>query len=375
MTTLRVIIDDMLQATPGGSSHYTEELARALIATAPRGCVVEAFVASSSEESYTAIADRLPGLARLHKSALARRELTAAWQHGFTRLPGKGMVHAPSLFAPLAKHDRLNEGEQIAVTIHDTLAWTNPEALSARTVSWHKSMAKRAQKYADAIVTPSHAVAGQLAELFDLGDRIRVVSGAASTSLVPPVDADDRADQLGLPERYVLAIGTAEPRRGIDQLLAGLAGIDDEVPLVLVGPAADDAALVQALQTAGVREGRVMALGALSSPDLAVVVERATVFAYPNIEEGFGMPMLEAFALGTPVVHSDVPALVELAADAGIVVAQGDEGYPERLAEAITSVLDDRDLAKRLAYTGSDRAQLFSWRSAAEKIWQLHADL
>ena len=376
MTTLRVIIDEMLATTPGSVGRYTEELVRELIATAPRGCYVEAVVAASPEPEYALIQERLPGLAALHKSTLARRELQAAWQHGFTRLPGKGMVHATSLLAPLARHDRLHDGDQIAVTVHDVVAWTRPDALSSRVVSWNKAMLKRAQRYADAIVVPSHAVAGQLSEIIDLGDRVRVISGAASTALDVPDDADERADRLGLPERYILAIGGLEPRKGIDQLVAGLPRVHGDIPLLIVGPSDDDAALGSAAADAGLDRTRVQGLGTLRDEDLAVAMDRAAVFAYPNLEEGFGMPVLEAFTLGTPVVHSDAPALMELAVDAGVVVERGDDsGYPERLAEGINSVLDDPGLAERLAYSGSDRAKAFSWRSSAEKVWQLHADL
>ncbi|MBU1587283.1 MAG: glycosyltransferase family 4 protein [Actinobacteria bacterium] len=374
MTTLRVIMDEMLASTPGSVGRYTEELVRELIATAPRGCYVEAVVAASTEADYARIEERLPGLRALHKSALARRELQAAWQHGFTRLPGKGMVHATSLLAPLARHDRLNDGDQIAVTVHDTVAWSRPDSLSPRTVSWNKAMLKRAQRYADAIVVPSHAVADQLGEIIDLGDRVRVISGAASTALDVPDDADERAERLGLPDSYVLAIGGLEPRKGIDQLVAAMPGID--VPLLIVGPVSDDADLAAAIAAAGLEPDRVRGVGTLSDADLAVAVDRAAVFAYPNLEEGFGMPVLEAFALGTPVVHSDAPALLELAVDAGVVVERGDDaGYAERLAAGINSVLTDPDLAERLAYSGSDRAKAFSWRSSAEKVWQLHADL
>ena len=157
----------------------------------------------------------------------------------------------------------------------------------------------------------------------------------------------------------------------IDQLVAGMDRVHD-VPLLIVGPHPDD----EALTAAGLDPSRVRGLGTLTDADLAVALDRATVFAYPNLEEGFGMPVLEAFTLGTPVVHSDAPALLELAVDAGISVERGnDDGYPERLAEGINSILDDDALAERLAYAGSDRAKAFSWRSSAEKVWQLHADL
>lgn len=375
MTTLRVIIDDMLAPLPGGHSRYTEELARALIVGAPRGCAVEAFVAASPEPDYARIAERLPGLTALHKSALARRELQAAWQHGFTRLPGGGMWHAPSLFAPLGKHDRLNEGEQIAVTIHDTIAWSHPDSLTPRTVAWHKAMVKRAQRYADAIVVPSHTVADQLRDIADLGDRVRVIAGAPSSALRIPADADERAAALDLPERYVLAMGGIEPRRGIDELIRAMGRVADDVPLVLVGHGSSAEEIAGAARDAGLGDGRVIGLGTLPDADLAVALARATVFAYPNLEEGFGMPMLEAFAQGTPVVHSDAPALLELAADAGIAVERDGDGYADRLADAITRVLDDATLAEQLHYLGIDRAKAFTWRGAAEQVWALHADL
>jgi glycosyltransferase involved in cell wall biosynthesis len=375
MTTLRVIVDEMLASAPGSVGRYTEELTRELIATAPRGCYVEAVVAASTEAEYATIEQRLPGLRALHKSSLARRELRAAWQHGFTRLPGKGMVHATSLLAPLARHDRLNSGDQIAVTVHDTVAWSHPDSLSPRSVAWHKAMLKRAQRHADAIVVPSHAVAAQLSEIADFGNRVRVIGGAASTTLDVPVDAEERAARLTLPDDYVLAIGGLEPRKGIDQLVAAMSRVHD-VQLLVVGPDPDDVALASAAASAGLDLARVRGLGTLSDGDLAVALDRASVFAYPNLEEGFGMPVLEAFSLGTPVVHSDAPALLELAVDAGVIVERGDdEGYAERFADGINSVLDDPALAERLAYSGSDRAKAFSWRGAAEKVWQLHADL
>ena len=378
MTTLRVIIDEMLSPTAGGAGRYTEELTRELIASAPRGCYVEGFVSASPESEYEIIERRLPGLDALHKSSLARRELRSAWQHGFTRIPGNGMVHATSLLAPLARHDRINDGEQVAVTFHDALAWTHPDSLTPRTVSWHKAMAKRAERYADAVVAPSHAVADQLADLLDLGDRIRVISGAASTRLRTGDDADERGSRLGLPHRYVLAIGGFETRRGIDQLVRAMKHIDDDVQLLLIGPHGDDPEMASVVREAGLRADRIRGFGPVSDEDLAVMLSRASVFAYPNLEEGFGMPVLEAFAFGTPVVHSDAPALLELSADAGLAVERGDSedtGYPERLGAAISGVLADSQLADRLRYSGQDRARVYSWRNSAEKVWQLHADL
>ena len=379
MTTLRVIVDQILAPVPGGIGRYTEELTRELIATAPPGCIVEGVVANSPESDYARVNELLPGLAQLHKSALARREMAAAWQHGFTRIPGSGMLHATSLLAPLSKHDRLhNQGSQVAVTIHDVVPWSHPETLTPRGVTWHKALANRAFKYADAVVVPTHAVAGQLAEIFDFGERVRVIEGAVSPRLAVPADHHDRARRMELPDRYILSVGTLEPRKGLEPLIRSLAHPDStDLPLLVVGPGGwgnVDVASVAA--DAGLPEGRVRVLGYLDNDDLSVVLDRATVFAFPSLAEGFGLPVLEAFSFGTPVVHSDDEAVLEVSAGAGLAVERADaEGYPERLARAIRSVVDDEELASRMGTEGRDRAGLFSWRTSAEKTWQLHADL
>ena len=379
MTTLRVIVDQIVAPSPGGIGRYTEELTRELIRTAPSGCHVAGIVSSSPEADYERIETLLPGLDALFKSALARRELELAWQHGFTRLPGSGMVHATGLFAPLFSHDRVNNvGDQIAVTIHDVIPWTNPEALSPRRLGWYKSMVKRAHKYADAVVVPTHAVATQLAGIYDFGDRVRVIGGAVSSKLTLPVDPDVRAERLDLPKRYILSVGTLQSHKGVAALIRAMAFPQLEgYTLLVAGPVGSTGIDVDAIAgEAGLADGRVRALGYLSDADLAVALDRASVFAFPSLAEGFGLPVIEAFNFGTPVVHSDDPAVLEVSAGAGHAVAREPSGsYPERLAEAIGSVLLNPALAVRMGVEGRDRARTFSWTDSAEKVWQLHADL
>ncbi len=379
MTTLRVIVDQIVAPIPGGIGRYTEELTRELIHTAPTGCHVTGIVSSSPEADYQLIETLLPGLDGLYKSALARRELELAWQHGFTRLAGGGMMHATGLFAPLSKHDRINNvGEQIAVTIHDAIPWTTPEALSARRLGWYKAMAKRALRYADAVVVPTHAVASQLGEFFDFGDRVRVIGGAVSSKLALPIDPDSRAERLELPERYLLSVGTLQAHKGIAPLIRALARPElDEYTLLIAGPEGTQGLDVAGMAAdAGLAEGRVRILGHLADADLAVTLDRASVFVFPSLAEGFGLPVIEAFSFGTPVVHSDDPAVLEVSAGAGLAVARdAPETYPERLADAISSVLGDPALAERMGIQGRDRARTFSWTDSAERVWQLHADL
>jgi glycosyltransferase involved in cell wall biosynthesis len=373
VTTLNVVLDEMLSDTPSGISLYTAELARALIDYAPSGCFVEGIVASSPESDYVEIGDRLPELHGLFKSALAHRDLRAAWQHGFTPVPS-GMIHAPSLFAPLRNHDRVNtRGSQIAVTMHNVTAWSHPELLASRQVSWTKAMANRAVKYADAVVVPTHAIAAQLSEYLPLGERVRVIGAAVRSSLALPADAAERAEKLELPEQYLLALATGNSRSALAPLFVALASAKTTLPLLLVG---DDASAQTLVSDAGLDRNRFRMLGTLSDENLAVTLDRATLFLHPSVVDGFGMPMLEAFKFGTPVIHSDAPALIEVAGDAGYAVVSGDaEAYPARLAEAIDLVLDDDSLRETLGILGADRAKLFTWRAAAEGVWQLHADL
>ncbi|TPX02666.1 glycosyltransferase family 4 protein, partial [Schumannella luteola] len=156
---LNVVLDG-LDGPPSALRRSAEELTGALIAQAPDGCEVAAIIASSPEPVYAHIVERLPGLASLEKSALARRELAASWRGGFARV--HGMTHAVNLLAPLAAHDRLNGSAQLTVTVHDAIAWTHPELLDSGRAGWTRAMGRRAERYADAVVVPSHAVAAEL---------------------------------------------------------------------------------------------------------------------------------------------------------------------------------------------------------------------
>lgn len=376
-TTLRLILDQAIHTVPGGIARYSEELTRALIRTAPRGCRVEGIVAAHPQERIDDLAARLPGLAQMTRLSLPRRELHTAWQLGIAGASGEGIVHAPGLLAPLRRHHRATDHNQTVVTVHDTLAWTDPKSLTPASVAWQKQMLKRARKHADAVVVPSHAVAESLAEIAALGDRLRVIPSAVSPTLAVPIDADWRAGNLDLPEHYLLTLGSLDPRRGLGALIEALADPSaPDLPLLVLGPDAwGSLSVAQVADDAGLAEGRVRTLGHVSEPDLAVIYARATAFIYPSVRESTGLPVLEAFGLGTPVIHSDSPALIEAGGGAGLTVESGGAGYPERLTAALNEVLYDSELRERMSVAGRDRAQAFGWDDAAERTWALHAEL
>src|SRR6185312_14170855 len=184
---------------------------------------------------------------------------------------------------------------------------------------WHRAMAARAARTADAVVVPTRAVESALREHLELR-RVEVVGeGVTSAVTAVPEDAAERARRLDLPSAgYLVSLATLEPRKGLDVLLGALADpVAPELPLLVVGQGGWGG--VDPLRTAaelGLPPGRVRLLGRLPDEDLAVVLAGATALVVPSRSEGFGLPVLEGMAAGVPVVTSDAPALLEVGGDA-----------------------------------------------------------
>ena len=286
------------------------------------------------------------------------------------------MVHATSLLAPMHRHEPVSgRNDQTVVTVHDAIAWTDPELLSSRQASWNRTMTKRAERFADAVVVPTHAVAEALADNFAFGDRVRVIGGAPSSRLHPMRDDAARRERLGVRGDYLLTVAGLDPRKGLDVLIDALSRVPD-IALVVVGAAQGDAeGIAERTRDRSVDVARIVVLDQLDDDDLAAVLQGATAFLQASRAEGFGLALVEAMAFGLPVIHSDAPALLEVATDAGIVIARDDPDEADGYAAAIRDVLDDADRRGRLSLAARDRARAFSWRDSAEKVWQLHADL
>ncbi|HKR52303.1 MAG TPA: glycosyltransferase family 1 protein [Pseudonocardiaceae bacterium] len=367
MPKLVVLLEQLLAPVPGGTGRYSRELAAALVATAPAGWTVGSAVARHADLTPAVI----PGVEGPHMMPLPRRALIAAWEFGIGLWPGGDTVHAPTPLAPPGPR----RGCALVVTVHDTVPWTHPDGLTRRGVNWHRRMIGRAARRAGALVVPTTAVAWELPRYVPGQARVHVVGAGVSPAVVcPPEAAVEIAARLGLPPRYILAVGTLEPRKGIDTLLAALALPDaPELPVVLAGQPGwglvDPAALARQF---GLDPGRVHVLGRISDPELAVVLHGAAVLAAPSRAEGFGLPVLEAMAAGVPVAHSDAPALVEVAGGAGMTVQRDD---PAALSTALRAVLSDPGQAETMIAAGRRRARRFTWEATARQVWSVHVEL
>ena len=173
--------------------------------------------------------------------------------------------------------------------------------------------------------------------------------------------------RYGLPDRFILYLGTLEPRKNVPRLLEAYARLrrGGEAPmLVLAGPRGWRHAAIDARVAALGLGDAVRFLGYVPASDLPLCYNAASVFVYPSLYEGLGLPPLEALACGTPVVASNASSLPEALGDAALLVDPRD---PAALAGALAAALADEPLRGRLRAAGFAQARRFSWRRMAEQ--------
>ena len=204
--------------------------------------------------------------------------------------------------------------------------------------------------------------------------RVVVVPNGVSPAFAPDPTAADRVRAAyGLDPGYVLFIGALQPRKNLLRLLDAYAALDDAPPLVLAGDAKhDEAALDERIAALGLG-GRVRRIGYVrGEPALRDLYAAAGVFAFPSLYEGFGLPVAEAMACGTPVLTSDATALPEVAGGAAVLVDPRSSGS---IADGLARLLGDEALRARCHDAGLARAAELTWDAAAERLVGVWSDV
>lgn len=253
------------------------------------------------------------------------------------------------------------------VTIHDLSVLDHPEWFNANFRIWYMIMLPRLAKRSRAVLTVSEYSRRSIIKRFGLSeDAVTIVPDAVNLEQFHPVDPAPVRAKYALPQRYVLFVGSLDPRKNLERLLQAWIRLSEfkNLELVIAGSRAD------IFRPVSVNENRrrTRFLGYVPDEDLPGLYSGATMFIMPSLFEGFGLTVLEAMACGTPVVTSYAGALPEVVGDAAIQV---DPTSAEAMAEAMRRLLLDDTLRGTLREKGIDRACKFSWQRSAQAIWEL----
>jgi glycosyltransferase involved in cell wall biosynthesis len=375
-TTVRVgIISHLLSFEEShrqaGVSRYTEALLRELPGVAP----FDTFVVFSGPRRAPAerpFDDRLQWVhARLPTQRPPARiawEQTAGWR--IARRYGLDLVHAPVNVTPLVS------GVPRVVTIHDLAFHLFPAQYPGAKQRYLRVMTRLSVRRATHVIAVSEATRRDVLRLYG-ADPARVVTvpngvGAEFRPLPDDEVARFRRDN-DLPERFILFLGTLQPRKNLETLLRAYARVEAEVgwPLVVVGAAGWLYEPVFATARALGLAERVRFTGYAAPETLPFWYNAAGMLVYPSLYEGFGLPALEALACGTPVIAADASSLPEVVGDAGLLVKPRDiDGF----AHAILSLARDEALRAALAERGLRRAAGYSWRRTAALTHAVYRD-
>jgi glycosyltransferase involved in cell wall biosynthesis len=273
-------------------------------------------------------------------------------------LPGK-LTQDSILWSP-ANTGPLLVGNQ-ALTIQDLSTIEHPEWFRAQFAAWYRLFLPILAKRVRVIFTPSEYIRQKVQRRFGVKNVLAIHSGV-NTGFFHPSVGHSTPD---LPERYILFVGSLEPRKNLPVLINAWGQIRREFPdvvLVIAGTAGRAFRPVDLPR----RDPNLYFFGHVDA-DLPALYANAEMFVLPSLDEGFGLPALEAMACGTPVIVSNGGALPEVVGDAGLIF---DLSQPDTLALSLQECLANKNLRASLIEKGLERVKQFSWQNTADGIWK-----
>ncbi len=287
-------------------------------------------------------------------------------------VPGAELFHATEHLLPPLR------GVPTVLTVHDMIFKLFPQHQKKLNYWYLNATMPLYCRRADAIITVSESSKRDIVAHYGLDPaRVNVIYEAAAPGFVPaaPQSAAEARRRYSLPDRYMIHVGTIEPRKNLSRLVEALQQLRKTgltIPLVVVGSKGwlyDD--FFQRLEASDVRDA-VHFPGYVPSADLPLIYSAASLAVMPSVYEGFGLPVLEAMACGTPVVSSETSSLPELGGEAARYFDPYDV---EAMAETIGAVWTDEPLRGDMREKGLVQAARFSWENAAEQTWALYESI
>ncbi len=262
-------------------------------------------------------------------------------------------------------------------TVHDMSFLRFPSTLPRDRLSWLRSGLRRSIQQAYRVACVSEFSKNELLDCYPRTDpaKVAVTPNGVDPAFRPDLPTEEARSTYGLPKRFILSVGTLEPRKNLIGLLRALerlpASFRREHPLVVAGPQGWRNGLVGPMLARSVAAGESRVLGRVPQSLLPGLMAAATLFCYPSLYEGFGLPPLEAAACGTPAVVSRAASLPEVMGDAALYA---DPRSPEDMAQAIRKGIEDSALRARLRQAGLARAACFTWERCAEATWRTYRE-
>jgi glycosyltransferase involved in cell wall biosynthesis len=350
-----------------GIGYYTEHFVDALIATcAPGDDVVLITNGKPAPELYERWREQL---------RVGGLPVRAVWMQGDVN---RMLIDNRADFAVFPNYlAPLNVARPFVNIVHDLAIIRTPQFFNLGKLAIQRPLLPLVVRRAAAVGTVSAASRRDITQLLGVPEhRVLMLPGAPHPACrVPPASEIERVRRAyGLGRRYVVSVGTLEPRknlptllRAFDRLRARTGTPTADLDLVVIGGRGwRDRELRAELQTR-LASGRLHALGYVPENDLVALYGGAEALAYPSHFEGFGLPVVEAMACGTPVVTTDVPALREVAGGAATLVPLGDE---VALADAVADVVCNPETRAAARARGLARAATFRWEASAETMWR-----
>ena len=262
----------------------------------------------------------------------------------------------------------LPPGAPQVVTVHDLAFHHFPEQYPAAKQRYLRLMTRLSVSRARRVIAVSEATRQDIIRLYGLpAERIVTVPNGIGSEMqpLPPDEVAEFRREQGLPEDFLLFLGTLQPRKNLETLLRAYATITNDVdwPLIVAGGTGWQYDRIFQLVRQLELVERVRFVGYVAGTQLPLWYNAATLFVYPSLYEGFGLPVLEAMACGTPVIAANTSSLPEVAGDAGLLV---DPRSVRGLASTMLMVARDGELRQQLGQRGRERAREFSWTRTAE---------